>query len=82
MDVPRTHEHMTQFVIHILTKDEDDARALISVVYGQIFAVSTMLTTGSSECSSWGWQLTLAGLAIAPVFAFMIAVQSRISSLS
>ena len=72
---------MTQFVIQILTKD-DDARALISVVYGQIFAVSTTLTTGLISVLVLGWRLILAGLAIAPVSAFTIAVESRISSLN
>jgi ATP-binding cassette subfamily B (MDR/TAP) protein 1 len=71
------HPHPTQ-----LTKDGDDARALISVVYGQTFVVITMLSTGLIWALILGWQLTLAGLGIAPVFAIVMALQSRFSSLS
>ena len=78
----QTHPHTTQSVIRTLTKDGDDARALISVVYGQTFVAITMLSTGLIWALILGWQLTLAGLVIAPVFAIAMALQSRFSSLS
>jgi ABC-type multidrug transport system fused ATPase/permease subunit len=73
---------MTQSVIQTLTKDGDDARALISFVYGQTFVVVTMLSTGLIWALILGWKLTLAGLGIAPVFALVMALQSRFSSIS
>jgi ATP-binding cassette subfamily B (MDR/TAP) protein 1 len=76
------HSHTTQSLIQTLIKDGDDARALISVVYGQTFVVLTMLSTGLIWALILGWQLTLAGLAIAPVFALVMALQSRFSSLA
>ena len=81
-DKQTTHSHTTQTIIQTLIKDADDARALISVVYGQTFVVVTMLSTGLIWALILGWQLTLAGLAIAPVFAIVMALQSRFSSLS
>lgn len=41
-----THLHPTQSVIQTLTKDGDDTRALVSIVFGQTFVVVTMLSTG------------------------------------
>ena len=71
------HSHTTQSLVQTLIKDGDDARGLISTVYGQTFVVSTMLTTGLVWALILGWQLTLAGLAIAPAFAFVMAFQTR-----
>jgi ATP-binding cassette subfamily B (MDR/TAP) protein 1 len=74
---PQRHSHTTQSLVQTLIKDADDARALISTVYGQTFVVSTMLTTGLVWALILGWQLTLAGLAIAPAFALVMAFQTR-----
>jgi ATP-binding cassette subfamily B (MDR/TAP) protein 1 len=77
-----THAHTTQSIIQTLIKDGDDARAPISVVYEQTFVVFTILSTGLIWALILGWQLTLAGLAIAPIFAFVMALQPRFSSIS
>ena len=75
------HKHTTQSLIQTLMKDGDDARVLISIVYGQTFIVFTMLSAGLWTLIL-GWQLTLAGLAIAPVFALVMAFQSRCASVA
>ena len=63
-------------LVQILIKDGDDARNLVSVVIGQYLVVSAMLSVGMVWALVSGWQLTLAGVAIAPVFAGVMAIQS------
>jgi ATP-binding cassette, subfamily B (MDR/TAP), member 1 len=62
----------------ILTRDGDDARALIATVISQSIVVFSMLTVGLIWALVWGWQLTLVGLAIGPVFVVTMVVQSRL----
>ena len=62
----------------ILIKDGDDARTLIATVLGQTFVVVAMLGVGLIWALVQGWQLTLVGFAIAPVFAVTMAVQSSL----
>lgn len=76
------HSYTIQSLVQTLIKDADDARSLISIVYGQTFVVFTMLTTGLVWALVLGWQLTLAGLAIAPVFAVVMSFQSKFSARS
>lgn len=65
-------------LVQILVKDGDDARNLIAVVIGQCLVVGTMLSVGLIWALVRGWQLTLVGFAIAPVFAMTMAIQSRL----
>ena len=65
-------------IIQVVVKDGDDARNLISVVWCQFLVVGTMLLVGLLWALVKGWQLTLAGFAIAPVFAGVMAVQTRL----
>ncbi|KAH7926936.1 hypothetical protein BV22DRAFT_1194028 [Leucogyrophana mollusca] len=60
----------------VLVKDGDDARTLVAVVLGQCVVVSAMLGVGLLWAMAWGWQLTLVGLAIAPVFVGVMGVQT------
>ncbi len=64
-------------IVQTLVKDGDDARNLVGVVWGQCFVVLTMLSVGLIWALVRGWQLTLAGFAIAPVFAGVMALQTR-----
>ena len=68
--------HTPARIVQVLVKDGDDARNLVSVVWGQFFVVGAMLGVGLVWAMVRGWQLTLAGLAIAPVFAVTMAVQT------
>ena len=65
-------------LVQILIKDGDDARALIASVLTQSIVVGTMLGVGLIWALARGWQLTLVGFAIAPVFAGVMAVQSNL----
>ena len=69
-------ENSPSRLVQILIKDGDDARNLVSVVIGQCLVVSAMLGVGMIWALISGWQLTLAGVAIAPVFAGAMALQT------
>ncbi|KAI9448648.1 P-loop containing nucleoside triphosphate hydrolase protein [Russula earlei] len=62
----------------ILTRDGDDARSLISAVFAQGIVVISMLSVGLIWALVRGWQLTLVGFAIAPVFILTMTVQSQL----
>ncbi|KAI5116161.1 hypothetical protein M0805_005750 [Coniferiporia weirii] len=64
--------------VQLLIKDGDDARNLIAVVAGQCVVVTTMLSVGLIWALVSGWQLTLAGFAIGPVFAVTMSVQANL----
>lgn len=67
-------------LVHTLMKDGDDARALIVTVLAQFVLVTSMVTVGFIWALIQGWQLTLAGLAIGPIFAVVMTVQARLIS--
>lgn len=67
-------------LLNILAKDADDAKRLLSICLSMFVVVTSMLTLGLIWALVWGWQLTLVGLAIAPVFAGAISLQTRLSS--
>ncbi|KZT00697.1 P-loop containing nucleoside triphosphate hydrolase protein [Laetiporus sulphureus 93-53] len=71
-------ENSSARVVQILIKDGDDARALIATVLCQATVVTSMLGVGLIWALIRGWQLTLVGIAIAPVFALSMAVQSNL----
>ena len=70
--------HASSKLVQVLVKDGDDARDLIAVVLGQLCVVAAMLCVGIIWALIRGWQLTLAGVAIAPVFALIMAFQSKL----
>ncbi|KAG6898287.1 hypothetical protein C0992_000732 [Termitomyces sp. T32_za158] len=63
-------------LVQIIVKDAEDARNLIAVVAGQAVVVFTMLSVGLVWAMARGWELTLVGLAVAPVFAGVMAGQT------
>ena len=65
-------------LVQILIKDGDDARSLLATVFPQAIVVTTMLGTGLLWAMIRGWQLTLVGMAIAPVFVVTMAVQTNL----
>ncbi|TFY75306.1 hypothetical protein EWM64_g8705, partial [Hericium alpestre] len=65
-------------LMQVLIKDGDDARSLIATVLSQAVVVATMLSVGLIWALVTGWQLTLLGFAIAPVFAVTMAVQTNL----
>ncbi|KZV77857.1 hypothetical protein EXIGLDRAFT_690471 [Exidia glandulosa HHB12029] len=67
-------------LVHTLMKDGDDARSLIVTVLAQFVVVTSMVSVGFIWALIQGWQLTLAGLAIGPIFAIVMTVQARLIS--
>jgi ATP-binding cassette subfamily B (MDR/TAP) protein 1 len=67
-------------VVQVLVKDGDDARNLVSAVWGQFCVVGTMLGVGLVWALVRGWQSTLVGFAVAPVFAVTMMAQTRLVS--
>ncbi len=67
-------------LMQVLIKDGDDARSLIASVLSQTLVVTAMLGVGLIWALARGWQLTLVGFAIAPVFAGVMALQARFVS--
>ncbi|KAL5514601.1 hypothetical protein ACEPAG_1917 [Sanghuangporus baumii] len=65
-------------IVQTILKDGDDARNLIAVVLAQGLAVCAMVGVGLIWALARGWQLTLAGFAIGPVFAVTMAVQANL----
>ncbi|KAF8692795.1 P-loop containing nucleoside triphosphate hydrolase protein, partial [Rhizoctonia solani] len=76
----RWHDEASNSPVHIaqvLIKDGDDARTLIAVVLGQSVTVVTMVFVGLIWAMVMGWQLTLVGLAVGPVFGVVMVFQVR-----
>jgi ATP-binding cassette subfamily B (MDR/TAP) protein 1 len=71
-------ENAASRLCQVLTRDGDDARSLISAVIAQSVVVVSMLAVGLIWALVRGWQLTLVGFAIAPVFIVTMVVQSRL----
>ncbi|PBK91619.1 P-loop containing nucleoside triphosphate hydrolase protein [Armillaria gallica] len=71
-------ENSAARIVQVLMKDGDDARTLIAIVIAQFVVVSAMLTVGFLWALVRGWQMTLAGCAIAPVFAGAMALQAKL----
>ncbi|EMD36980.1 hypothetical protein CERSUDRAFT_95248 [Gelatoporia subvermispora B] len=71
-------EHSAARLVQVLIKDGDDARSLIATVLCQAAVVTSMLGIGLIWALVRGWQLTLVGFAIAPVFALTMAVQTNL----
>ncbi|KAI6120166.1 P-loop containing nucleoside triphosphate hydrolase protein [Pisolithus croceorrhizus] len=68
--------HSPSVLSQTLIKDADDARALVAVVLGQCLVVLAMMGLGLIWAMVWGWQLTLVGVAIGPVFVGVMSIQT------
>jgi ATP-binding cassette, subfamily B (MDR/TAP), member 1 len=71
-------DHSAARLVQILIKDGDDARTLIATVLAQGLVVISMLSVGLIWALIQGWQLTLVGVAVAPVFIITMAVQTHL----
>ena len=67
-------------LVQLLIKDVEDAKNMVAVIIGQCVVVVTMLSVGIIWALSRGWQLTLAGLAFAPVFAIAMSLQANFAA--
>ena len=66
------------YLVQVLMKDSESARGLMANVAGQIVVVIAMLGIGLIWAMVQGWQLTLVGFAMAPIFGAATAIQSRL----
>jgi len=71
-------ENSPPSLVQIFIKDGDDARAFIATVVAQGVLVTSMFGVGLVWALVVGWQLTLVGVAIMPVFALAMMVQSHL----
>ncbi|PWN35013.1 P-loop containing nucleoside triphosphate hydrolase protein [Meira miltonrushii] len=71
-------ENSNSTLITRLIKDAEDAKSFISRIIGEMLVVLTMMLVIFVWAIIVSWQLTLAGLALAPVFYFVISMQSKI----
>ncbi|KAG8895937.1 hypothetical protein FRB99_000257 [Tulasnella sp. 403] len=71
-------EHGAQQLVQLVIKDGDDARMLVATVLTQLTVVVAMLGVGLIWALVRGWQLTLVGFAIGPVFALAMMAQSAL----
>ncbi|KIJ29925.1 hypothetical protein M422DRAFT_53957 [Sphaerobolus stellatus SS14] len=67
-------------LVDTIIKDADDAKRLISICFGMALVVFAMLGLGLVWSLVQGWQLTLVGVAIVPIFAGAMAIQARMIS--
>ena len=68
--------HSPSALVQALIEDADDARALLAIVMGQFVVVVAMMGVGLLWAMIWGWQLTLVGIAIGPIFVGVMTVQA------
>ncbi|KAF9237826.1 P-loop containing nucleoside triphosphate hydrolase protein [Melanogaster broomeanus] len=70
--LPRSPAALAQ----VLVKGADDVRTLVAVVIRQFVVVLAMMGLGLIWAMVWGWQLTLVGVAIGPVFVAVMGIQA------
>ncbi|KIM24333.1 hypothetical protein M408DRAFT_27162 [Serendipita vermifera MAFF 305830] len=63
----------------LLIRDPDDAKSFLTIVMPQIIVVTSMLGTGIVWALIRGWQLTLVGFALVPLFVALSTAQNRFS---
>ncbi|KAG9031180.1 hypothetical protein FRB95_003084 [Tulasnella sp. JGI-2019a] len=73
-------EHNAGKIVQLIVKDGDDVRALIATVLSQGVVTTTMILVGFIWALVLGWQMTLVGFAIAPVFGIAMMGQSVLMS--
>lgn len=73
-------ENSLTSLTHALVKDSEDARALVGTVVGQLLVVFSMIFIGLTWAACVGWELTMIGLGLAPVFIFATKYQADIQS--
>ncbi|CAO1638675.1 unnamed protein product [Sympodiomycopsis kandeliae] len=67
-----------QSLVTRIIKDAEDARNLIARSVGALLTVCAMVAVALIWSMSVGWQLTLIGLALAPIYIGVLGLQSRV----
>ncbi|GAA6016228.1 hypothetical protein JCM11491_003775 [Sporobolomyces phaffii] len=71
-------ENTTSSITHTIVKDSDDTRIFVGTVIGQLAVLASMLTMGLTWAFVAGWELTLVGIGLGPVFAIITRIQASI----
>lgn len=69
-------ENSTSSLCHSIIKDSEDARLMVGTIIGQMVVVVSMLLIGLIWAFVAGWELTLVGLGLAPVFVIVTRLQA------
>lgn len=73
-------ENSASNLVNILIKDAEDARTLVGTVIGSLFVVVSMIIIGLAWAFIVGWELTLVGVGLAPVFVLATRLQAGVVS--
>ncbi|GAA6064319.1 hypothetical protein JCM10212_006006 [Sporobolomyces blumeae] len=71
-------ENTTSSLTHTIVKDSDDTRIFVGTVVGQLAVLISMLTMGMTWAFVAGWELTLVGLGMGPIFIIATRAQASI----
>lgn len=74
------HEVSAGVLVARIIKDAEDARNLVCRSMGSLVVVAAMIIAGLAWAMVIGWQLTLVGMAIGPIFVLATTVQARFIS--
>lgn len=74
-------ENGSSRLVHTLVKDAEDMKPMVSTIIGHSTMVVVMIVAGIAWAMATGWKLTMVGLAVAPIFALIAILQSRIIGL-
>ncbi|GAA95096.1 hypothetical protein E5Q_01751 [Mixia osmundae IAM 14324] len=67
-------------IVTSLVKDAEDARNLVGNIIGQIVVVVAMISFALIWALAVGWQLTLVGMAIGPIYIACLSMQTTLLS--
>ncbi|GAA5867089.1 hypothetical protein JCM1840_001479 [Sporobolomyces johnsonii] len=71
-------ENSTSAITHSIVKDSEDTRIFVGTVVGQLAVLASMLSLGIIWAFAAGWELTLVGLGLAPVFIIATRAQASV----
>jgi len=71
-------ENGSSRLVHTLVKDAEDMKPMVSTIIGHSAMVVVMIVAGIAWAMATGWKLTLVGLSVAPLFAIITILQSRV----
>lgn len=73
-------ENSTSNLVNTLIQDAEDARTLIGTLLGNVFVVISMILLGLGWAFVVGWELTLVGVGLAPIFVLATTCQASVIS--
>ncbi|GAA5838704.1 hypothetical protein JCM11251_003268 [Rhodosporidiobolus azoricus] len=71
-------QNSTSSLSYCIIKDSEDARVVVGTVIGQMVVLVAMLTMGITWAFVTGWELTLVGVGLGPVFIIAMRAQTAV----